>query len=163
MKVHNLPRDIATLEVADIFSKEGSLFRIELPNNPDGSSKGIAFVVFSPPPKRDFWSRDRYEARIEERNVKLRLRITLCELAEPTFYKGLNTGKQYPETMTLSADSLEFGILYDEQTMKSMYSTQALPKIPVTVRQSLKYREIEVVFPVQFRGGDHTNLSKGLK
>ena len=163
VKVFGLPKDITTLEVADIFSEEGSIYRIDLITNSEGSGRGIAFVVFSPPPRRDFWRRARYHAHVPNRNLDVELRIHLQDLAEPTFYKGLYSGTQYPETMTLSAESLDFGILYDEETMKLMYSTQATSGIPVTIRQSLRFRNIEVSFPVKFRGVQNTENPKGLK
>lgn len=162
IKVLDLPRDISTLEVAEIFAGEGHIVHIHLPTNPDGSGKGVAFVVFSPPPSRDFWSRSRYDAKLPSRKLHTKLRLTLAELPEPKLYKGLYTGDQYPETMTLSAESLGFGTSYDEHTMMLMYSTRALPSFPITVRQSLRFRELEVRFPVRFRNAPGTP-SKPLK
>ena len=155
-KVSGLPSDVTTLEVSDIFASEGTITRIELLHHPDGTGKGMAFVVFSPPPVRAFWAGNTYEARIQDRNENVKLRIMLLDLPEATFYTGLHTGKRYPENMTLTVESLDFGILYDEKTMMILYNTKAFSDMPISIRQSLRYREIEVCFPIQFRGNPNT-------
>ena len=163
LRVRGLPRDVTTLEVMDIFAREGAVSRIELAQHPDGSSKGFVNVNFTPPPRRAFWAFNGYEATIEQRQQTVKLRFELLDLTEPTFYTGLHTGKQYPEVMLLTAESLDFGVSYDEETMMIFHSAHALPSIPITLRQSLRFRDIEVSFPVQFRKDTSASGEKNLE
>ena len=163
VRIGDLPRDVTTLEIADICSREGKVVSIDLACNPDGSQRGVAFVIFSPPPGRDFWQPQPWDTMLESRHLRLRLRVNMVELAEPSLYKGLHSGKEYPECLTLTAESLEFGVLHSPEAMMPMYSTRPLPSIPITVRQILRSRQIEVCFPIQFRADLSSNPQKTLK
>ena len=163
VRICDLPKDVTTLEVADICSQEGKVVSIDLACNPDGSAKGVAFVIFSPPPRQDFWRSGLWDPFLVSRNQKPSLRVGIIQLAEPPFYKGLHSGKEYPECLTLTAASLEFGVLYGPEAMMPMYSTRSLPHIPITVRQILRSRQIEVCFPIQFRADRSSFPQKTIK
>ena len=46
VKVSGLPQDVTTLEIYDIFSKEGRILRLDIISDTQGVGKGMAFVGF---------------------------------------------------------------------------------------------------------------------
>ena len=165
LKVKNLPRHYDTLQVYNIFSREGQLSKVELILDANDNSDGIAIIVFTPPPKRDFWRGRTYYVRSPNGQPLFRLNLELMASRSPVQYTGIQSRNVYPETLALTADSLEFGVLYEPEVMKPMFRTtpdSPSSPIPILVRQNLYYREIEVEFPVAFRGQPGVSYLKPL-
>ena len=59
--------------------------------------------------------------------------------------------------------SLDFGFLSGEHKLKSMYQTLTTKSEPIQIRMNLRYREVHIMFPVQFRGGARLDSSKNLE
>jgi RNA-dependent RNA polymerase len=100
----------STWDVYQLLSKEGYISRIQVHRN------GSAFVVFCPPPNQAFW-----EFPLRLRNHAERLRV---EYVPPNrsyqIPSPVNPDKLYCERTILSASELEFGFMYDADSMMAM-------------------------------------------
>jgi len=60
IRVTGLPNEIGTLSLHQLLRNEGSIRRIDLMEDARAQRTGVAYVIFCPPPLRDFW-KDRVE------------------------------------------------------------------------------------------------------
>ncbi|KAK0661295.1 RNA-dependent RNA polymerase 1 [Lasiodiplodia hormozganensis] len=145
VKVHDLPLDIATVDLYRLFKHEGTISRIDIVREMYGK---VAFVVFSPPPRRAFWkdmwflpagqSGPGIQLRVEARGPDRQLRR-----ASPA-----NPLKTYPEIMTISASSIDFGFMYNESAMMIMQNASPIPPHNISVTLNLKWAKLIVQFPL---------------
>ncbi|KAL8783976.1 MAG: hypothetical protein Q9213_004227 [Squamulea squamosa] len=147
LKVFGLPTDINTRALWDCFSRHGAVSQIEISEDSRGMRDGSARVSFSPPPVQPFWQ------LIQSFRLKWRdgIQIPVRLLLEPprrTFFlpSPVDTSIKYPEVMTLQANSIDFGIMYDHNTMMSMHTILASPSCGIKFKQSMLHRETVVEF-----------------
>ncbi|KAL8939332.1 MAG: hypothetical protein Q9216_003425 [Gyalolechia sp. 2 TL-2023] len=152
LKVAGLPLDITTQELWASFSRYGSVNQIEIMEDRRGTRDGVARVIFGPPPQQPFWSVDPFFV-----NLRHGIRIVVKLSVEPprrTFYhpSPVNNQVKYPEIMTLLADSLDFGFMYEPQTMMAMHTIYSRDQAGIRFKQNMLHRETIVEFRVDVNG-----------
>ena len=167
VKFVGFPTPVSTKRVWELFSKHGFVDFIELNFNAKGDSDGTGIVIFRlvfclfrkrivaptdlarPPPKQPIWQITPYSTRLPGSQRMHHLRLDYLGGRKEGFLSGLrNTSAKYPEFMEIRAESLDCGVLTAPLVMKTMFSTLSNPDAPVTLRQNLRNREIEIIFPV---------------
>ncbi|KAL8835144.1 MAG: hypothetical protein Q9170_003449 [Blastenia crenularia] len=153
LKVAGLPPDITTQELWASFSRHGSVTQIEIFEDSRGARDGSARVTFGPPPQNAFWTTIIPFFVNLRRGVRAAVRLFL-ENPRRTFYHPSPVNKQikYPEVMILYADSLEFGFMYDPQTMMTMHTVNSSERAGIRFKQSMLYRETVVDFGINVNG-----------
>ena len=155
VRVTGLPRDlhITIKDIWTTFRSQGQISTIELGDS--GVRDGTALVRFSPPPRNAFW-------------VRRTIKIILCETSPVTYYcqvqldparstrqKFLHISSkssvQYPHIMTLTAETLDFGFMYQPTTMMTMCTVRTKESHRIVFRLNLHHKELEVSFAVAAR------------
>ncbi|KAL1644220.1 hypothetical protein SLS58_004500 [Diplodia intermedia] len=145
IKVHNLPSDVATLDIYNLFKSEGTICKIDIVLESSGK---VAWVLFSPPPRRSFWE-GQWSLPRKQPGASIPLRV---EARGPEQYprkiSPANPNKSYPETMTISAKSIDFGFMYSESAMMTMQNASKIPPYNVSVTLNLRWAKLIVQFPL---------------
>ncbi|KAI4110623.1 MAG: hypothetical protein LQ339_001199 [Xanthoria mediterranea] len=149
LRVLGLPPDISTRALWDSFSPYGAVSQIEIFEDSRGMRDGSARVIFKPPPFEPFWQLIAPFRLGRGPGNGTTLRI-FPEAPRRTFYhpSPVNPAIKYPEVMTLQANSIDFGIMYDRNTMMSMHTVVASPQGGIRFIQNMLYRETVVEFRV---------------
>ncbi|KAL8997015.1 MAG: hypothetical protein Q9169_003605 [Polycauliona sp. 2 TL-2023] len=147
LRVLGLPSDINTHALWLAFSRHGAVSQIEIVEDSKGRRDGAARITFSPPPSEPFWQRTQPFRVPWGAGNGIPVRFFL-EPPRRTFYhpSPVNPSIKYPEVMTLQAGSIDFGIMYDRNTMMSMHTIRAGPQGGIRFKQSMLHRETVVEF-----------------
>ncbi|KAL8673583.1 MAG: hypothetical protein Q9168_001981 [Polycauliona sp. 1 TL-2023] len=153
LRLLGLPPDINTRALWFSFSPHGSISQIEIVEDSYGRRDGAARITFSPPPREPIWQ------RFQPFHVKwgaghgIPVRL-LLEPPRRTFFhpSPVDPSIKYPEVMILQASSIDFGIMYDRNTMMSMHTVLATPRGGVSFKQSMLHRETVVEFHLDING-----------
>ncbi|KAH7057296.1 RNA dependent RNA polymerase-domain-containing protein [Macrophomina phaseolina] len=139
IKIQGLPKSVRTLDVYRLLKDEGEITRIDI----DSQAVGTAWVTFSPPPCKAFWS-EQLKFPSSERLLAMEARQQQQALKS----SPVNPDTKYPETMVVSAESIDFGFMYSESQMMTMQ--QAAPDQGCSINFSLDLgrAEIRVQFPL---------------
>lgn len=157
------PSDITTRDLWTVFSKEGDITLIELFEDTkidgrgrirfryvswvNGSSETLADEKFSPPPSKAFWYPGPYMVTAKPGTQPIPIRLTLQYPQRSYMVRSIADPKiVYPEVMTMIAEYLDFGFMYEPSTMMGMYRVHPTSSTAVTFRQNMVRREIEVTF-----------------
>ena len=143
IKVSGLPASIDTKHIWQRFQEYGSIHSIDIVQDPKGQPK--AFLTYRPAPNVNFWSRGRFCFPWMGREWGVSLKIMDSSYTE--LYEVGTMKKIYPQILELSAESLDFGILYKASSMKTFYQSQATSDAPIFFRLNLFARRIEIEFP----------------
>ena len=143
IKVSGLPVSIDTKHVWQRFEEYGSIQSIEIVQDLKGQPK--AFILYRPAPKVDFWNRSRF--RFPWMGREWRVSLKMIESSYTELYQVGAARNLYPQILELSAEFLDFGILYTASSMKTFYQSQATSEAPIFFRLNLIARRIEIVFP----------------
>ena len=111
-----------------------------------------------PPPEKDFWNQRPCAVKLPEWTQPFTPKLTYWGSYDSALQSGqLNSAAKYPETMEVRAEDFGFGILTAPLAMKPMYRTTSKHDSPITLSHKLRFKEIEITFPLFFRGdGDPT-------
>ncbi|KAL8929703.1 MAG: hypothetical protein Q9172_000260 [Xanthocarpia lactea] len=147
LRLLGLPPDLDTRDLWSCFSPHGTVSQIEIFEDSRGVRDGAAKITFSPPPLEPFWQNFR-SLRVEGRaKPEIPVRLSL-EAPRRTFYhpSPVDPSIKYPEVMTLQADSIDFGFMYDQNTMMSMHTVIASHRGGISFKQNMLHRETVVEF-----------------
>ncbi|KAL8655096.1 MAG: hypothetical protein Q9226_003172 [Calogaya cf. arnoldii] len=149
VKVQGLSPYVNTYALWISFARHGAVSQIEIFEDSRGLRDGSARITFSPPPVEPFWQRIQ-PFRVEwgaGNSIPIQL---FLEAPRRIFYhpSPVDPSIKYPEVMTLQADSIDFGIMYNRNTMMSMHTVVAGPRSSIRFKQSMLHRETVVEFRV---------------
>ena len=176
IKVCDLPDSTTVRDLWTAFECEGHIAHIRLYEDAKGRRDGNASVKFryaskigsrslltwySPPPAKAFWERGRYSIQLSGgRRVSVRVyNDTRQRLILP-----VHSMSKYPETMvrclssntssptnvpqTLYAESVDFGVMFDQTTMMNMRTVVPTRDTGIKFRANTFRKEISVEFPM---------------
>ncbi|KAI4165201.1 MAG: hypothetical protein LQ342_001069 [Letrouitia transgressa] len=149
--VTNLPRDITTGELWSCFTREGHIHKIDIKEDSRGLRNGNATVSFKPPPMKAFWRIRPYFIRLRHGGraaVELRIDQQLHLFSPST---PQHTQRKSPEVMKMWANSIDFGIMYDQISMMIMHTVKSRAQKKIEFVQNMLHREIVVVFEVDIK------------
>ncbi|OJD33937.1 rna-directed rna polymerase (sad-1) [Diplodia corticola] len=145
IKVHNLPVGINTVDVYKLFKHEGTISKIDIVSESNGK---VAYVVFSPPPLRSFWE-DQWSLPWRQPGSGIPLRVEARGQVRYSLKNSpTNPNKKYPEIMTVSAKSVDFGFMYGESAMMNMQNASKIRPHNVAITLNLKWNRLTVHFPL---------------
>ncbi|KAI4149277.1 MAG: hypothetical protein LQ341_001368 [Variospora aurantia] len=152
LKVVNLPTTISTQELWASFKRHGTVTQIEIIEDNRGARVGTAArVTFRPPPQWPFWAVEQFFVNLRRGSRIDRIAVKLyLEQPRRTFFhpSPVNPLVKYPESMTLLADSLDFGFMSNPQRMMTMYTVQSGEGAGIRFKLNLLHREAVVEFRV---------------
>ncbi|KAF2757358.1 RdRP-domain-containing protein [Pseudovirgaria hyperparasitica] len=135
VRVTNVPQPAVPKTIYRMFHAYGHISRIEVESSPR-----TAIVTFCPPPNRPFWNEKK---RILPGHS---LGIDLMRTNSRTQPSPIDPNQRYPEKMTLSAKSVEFGFMFDERSMMVMRTVKPGQKSKITFKLDLYLKFVEVSF-----------------
>ncbi|KAL8833369.1 MAG: hypothetical protein Q9176_008015 [Flavoplaca citrina] len=149
LRILGLPSEITTHTLWTSFSRHGAVSQIEIFEDSRGLRDGSARITFSPPPLEPFWQRIQPFRIRWGAAMSIPVQLSL-EAPRRTYYhpSPVNPSIKYPELMILQADSIDFGIMYDQNTMMSMHTVVASPMGRIKFKQNMLHRETVVEFRV---------------
>ncbi|KAF8424303.1 RNA dependent RNA polymerase-domain-containing protein [Tirmania nivea] len=155
IRVRGIPNYWSLLNMYDIFEEYGTIIFMEffedLAGNRDGGGR------INPSPAQRFWEKMSFEV-LDVRGHSIKLNLHVEENRSPrTVASPVDVNRIYPESFTYEADMLEFGIMYSENQMLSMYRTQKGAKVRFTV--NLFRRHIDVTFKHDFKAPPPENTA----
>ncbi|KAL8703479.1 MAG: hypothetical protein Q9201_003353 [Fulgogasparrea decipioides] len=144
--------DITTGELWACFSRHGQVAQIEIMEDSRGTRDGIAKVTYNPPPPHPFWQIEPFYINLRH-GIRVSIRLSL-EPPRRTFYhpSPVDPTVKYPEVMTLPADSIDFGFMYDPQTMTAMHTINDGGRSGLKYKQNMLHRETVVEFCIDVNG-----------
>ena len=122
VQVSQLHSDISTTALYELYKDEGNISRIQI----DDASK-TAVITFDPPPRRDFWEKDRFTTRpsrtgtakyVHGKALSCNPRLLLPD--QPTAGQsrvGEVAEQKSSHNINFSADVMKFGVFIEEQSM----------------------------------------------
>lgn len=133
---------------------------------------------YSPPPAKAFWACGRYSIQLAGRH-KISVRV-YAESPRRSILP-VHSKSEYPETMvrclypnastptnisqTMYAESVDFGIMFDQTTMMNMRTVLPTRETGIRLRMNMFYKEISVEFPMHIvdprATSDHSNMQRG--
>ncbi|KAL9610417.1 MAG: hypothetical protein Q9167_004872 [Letrouitia subvulpina] len=149
--VTNLPRDITTGELWSCFRREGHINKIDIKEDSRGFRNGKATVSFKPPPMKAFWGIRPYFVHLRHGGraaVELRLEQKLRIFS---FLSPQHPQRKYPEVMKMCANSVDFGVMYDQRSMMIMHTSKSTVQKKIEFVQNMLHREIVAVFEVDIK------------
>ena len=154
IKVFGLTPVITTHDLWRAFSSKGTLFKIELFEDSHGTRDGKALLCFRPPPKEAFWQVQKYPI-YSPKTGRLYVGLSL-EPSERklTVSSPVNSSIHYPQIMTLHADSVDFGVMYNATTMLGLYEVAGRSKDQM-MRLNLHRKTISIEFRLEMANGKY--------
>ncbi|KAL8725364.1 MAG: hypothetical protein Q9181_006444 [Wetmoreana brouardii] len=152
LRVVGVPADITTGELWACFTRHGQVAQIEIMEDSRGTRDGVAKVTYNPPPPHPFWQIQPFFVNLCH-GPRASLRLFL-EPPRRTFYhlSPVDPMVKYPEVMTLPADSIDFGFMYDPRTMMAMHTINDGGRAGLRYKQSMLHRETIVEFRLDVNG-----------
>lgn len=150
--VYNLPPNVTTLDIHHSLRGLGNISSITIHETRSGFTSDQAEVVFEPPPKICLW-----EAGLKVRFKKdgntsyVKFKPSKKQRKNFTIESPIRKGVFYDEQMVLQANSLDFGILRGKRRFLAMRSVTADADNQLKAVLNLKFKEIEIHFPVLLR------------
>lgn len=135
-------------------------------------------TVYSPPPARNFWGLGRYSIQLVGGNT-----VSVKVYAEHPHRLVLpvHPKSQYPETMvrclspnastptntsqTMHAESVDFGVMFDQSTMMNMRTVLPTREKGIRLRMDMFHKELSVEFPMHIvdprTTSNQSNMQRG--
>lgn len=153
IRVRRLPPDIETWDLWQAFEKEGTVTFIELDSGRDGQRDGTAKVRFMPPPARDFWTVVKYPVLLAESGTTIFCEVSLILKKKERTWKIQSPVRKhiyYPELIKVYPLALDFGFMYDPDTMMHMRSAPSREQKDLIFQVDLLRKKLVIFFPYQF-------------
>lgn len=104
-----------------------------------------------PPPARPFWNAQRRSLWRGDQEIGV-CQLRLGDAQKPSLLPSPARSKvYYPETMTMKAEVLDFGLIIDEQTVLGMKKVTADATTAITFQANLFYKELNIRFRLHVR------------
>ncbi|KAJ5306292.1 hypothetical protein N7508_005307 [Penicillium antarcticum] len=117
-----VPRAASTHDIYDAFQKEGTIVKIDLYETSDGRTTTRAFMRFSPPPERDFWSDGCYEVPLRNGPVVL-IGLSLNHFSDgETVPSPVRSQIHLPAQKELMTTKVGIGVLVDARAFHTMHN-----------------------------------------
>lgn len=146
--VHRLPPEITTLELWQLFHKEGNIDFIRI-NTEVGSERrtASASITFRPPPQFDFWTDKMWTMDSSQEEIwVLDISIDPMSFRPLTIISPVNSARRYPVSTTLTPIALGFGVMAGEESMIIKKITVANPTGELLFQVDLRSKSIVVSF-----------------
>lgn len=141
-----------TLSLFLAFDREGSVVMIDIFDD-RGVRNGKAKIRFSPPPRTDFWLRNRGRYPLTDEHgagYYVQLFADKPYSHEQLFQSPVRKHIFYPALIQLAPEELVFGIMEDEKTVMACRRIQRGPQDPISFTVDLRRRRLTVKFNVSF-------------
>ena len=155
VRVTGLPRDlhITTKDIWATFKSQGQISTIELGDC--GVRDGTALVRFSSPPREAFWTSRTFKIVLSETSpVTFYCQVQLDPAKsrrQEVLYISSKSNAQYPDITTLTAETLDFGFMYQPTAMMTMCMVRSKESHRIIFRLNLHRKELEVNFAIAAR------------